>query len=178
MTKIGAILALAALFAAGSTPAIAQIQDQTQPQTQQSPAQVPPGDKNAGFLTCHAASGWGFIFGSSRSVKCVFSGGNGYTAYYKGDITKFGGDIGYLKSAVIVWAVLAPATTIPQQVSLAGHYAGVSGSAAFGVGAGANILVGGSENHFMLQPLSIEGQTGLNVAAGIAMLSMHPADAG
>jgi hypothetical protein len=33
-------------------------------------------------------------------------------------------------------------------------------------------LIGGSSNHITLQPLSIEGMTGLNVAAGVAGLRL------
>jgi hypothetical protein len=69
----------------------------------------------------------------------------------------------------MVWAVLAP-TSNPGPGSLAGTYVGVTGSAT--VGAGANVLVGGSGNSISLQPLSIEGNTGLNVAGGIAEMTL------
>ncbi len=126
----------------------------------------------AGYLTCHVSSGWGFIFGSSRSMKCAYSMQNGYTEYYTGTINKFGADIGYLSSAVMIWAVLAPTTNLGQG-ALAGHYAGATASAAVGIGAGANVLVGGFKNSIALQPISIEGQNGLNIAAGVAELSLH-----
>ncbi|MFL5266499.1 MAG: DUF992 domain-containing protein [Stellaceae bacterium] len=125
----------------------------------------------AGVLTCNVASGFGFIFGSSRSVNCTLSGGGGPPQYYVGAINKFGVDIGYVQGAVMVWAVLAP-TTNPAPGSLAGTYVGATGSATVGVGVGANVLVGGSANSISLQPLSIEGNTGLNVAGGIAELSL------
>jgi hypothetical protein len=95
----------------------------------------------------------------------------GYTEYYTGSITKFGADIGYLSSGVILWAVLAPTTQLGQG-ALTGHYGGATASAAVGVGAGANVLVGGFHNSIALQPVSIEGQNGLNVAAGVAELSL------
>jgi Protein of unknown function (DUF992) len=132
------------------------------------------GGVKAGFLTCQAASGWGFVFGSSRSLKCDYSAGKGSGDHYIGTIHKFGVDIGYLHSAVIVWAVVAPTSNVAPG-TLGGHYAGATGSVAAGVGAGANVLVGGSGNHIILQPLSIEGQEGLNVAAGVAELSLKPA---
>jgi hypothetical protein len=56
----------------------------------------------AGMLTCQVASGWGFVFGSSRDLHCVYSGSNGRTDKYAGKISKFGIDIGYLKSGVLV----------------------------------------------------------------------------
>ncbi len=126
----------------------------------------------AGYLTCHVSSGWGFIFGSSRSLKCSYAMQPGYTEYYTGSISKFGADIGYLSSAVMVWAVLAPTTNLGQG-ALSGHYAGATASAAVGVGAGANVLVGGLKDSIALQPITIEGQNGLNVAAGVAALSLH-----
>ena len=35
-----------------------------------SPASAAEGGVKAGFLNCNVASGFGFIFGSSREVKC------------------------------------------------------------------------------------------------------------
>ena len=126
----------------------------------------------AGYLTCHVASGWGFIFGASRTVKCAYSMKPGYTEYYTGRITNFGADIGYLQSAVILWAVVAPTTDLGAG-ALAGDYAGATASVTLGVGAGANVLVGGFRKSIALQPVSIEAQNGLNVAAGISNLSLH-----
>jgi hypothetical protein len=125
----------------------------------------------AGYLTCHVESGWGFIFGSSRKLKCAYSMQPGYTEYYTGSITKFGADIGYLQSGVILWAVLAPTTNLGQG-ALAGHYGGATASAAIGVGAGANVLIGGFNHSIALQPISIEGQNGLNVAAGVVEMTL------
>jgi hypothetical protein len=125
----------------------------------------------AGYLTCHVAGGWGWIFGSSRKLSCAYALQPGYTEYYTGSITKLGADIGYLQSGVILWAVLAPTTNLGQG-ALTGHYAGATASAAVGVGAGANVLVGGLNSSIALQPVSIEGQNGLNVAAGIASMAL------
>lgn len=125
----------------------------------------------AGALTCNVAGGFGFIFGSSKAVNCTFSPNGGPPQHYVGAINKFGVDIGYVQSAVMIWAVLAP-TTNPGPGSLAGTYAGATASATVGVGVGANVLVGGSGNSISLQPLSIEGNTGLNVAGGVAQLTL------
>ena len=90
----------------------------------------------AGALTCNVAGGFGFIFGSSKAVNCTFSPNGGPPQHYVGSIDKFGVDIGYVQSAVIIWAVLAP-TTNPAPGSLAGTYAGATASATVGVGVGA-----------------------------------------
>ena len=130
----------------------------------------------AGFLTCNVSSGWGFIFGSSRDVNCTFSpsttGDPAKQERYKGKIMKFGADIGYVHAAVMVWGVFAPAADV-KPGALAGQYAGATASATAGVGVGANVLVGGFNNTITLQPVSVEGNTGLNVAAGIGALSLE-----
>jgi hypothetical protein len=125
-----------------------------------------------GYLTCHEAGGWGFIIGSSHEIHCMFTSNNHRTEYYTGSISKFGADIGYLQSAVILWAVAAPTTDL-NPGALAGDYGGAQASLALGVGAGANVLLGGFHKSIALQPVSVEGQNGLNVAAGIEGMSLH-----
>ena len=127
-----------------------------------------------GTLSCNVASGFGFIFGSSKALNCTYSGVGGQYEHYMGNITKFGADIGYTSGGIIVWTVVAPVAAM-HPGALAGAYAGATGSATFGVGLGANVLVGGSNNTIALQPLSIEGNTGLNVAAGVASIQLTAA---
>ena len=127
-----------------------------------------------GVLTCNVDSGWGFILGSSKDVNCVYSPGAGPSERYTGTISKFGVDIGFQQNCVIIWGVIAPTATV-QPGALAGSYAGATGGASVGAGAGANVLVGGSNKTISLQPVSVEGSTGLNVAGGIGSLSLSPA---
>jgi Protein of unknown function (DUF992) len=127
-----------------------------------------------GTLTCNVASGFGFIFGSSKALNCTYAGVGGQYEHYTGAITKFGADIGYTSGGVLVWTVVAPVAAM-HPGALAGAYAGATASATVGVGLGANALVGGSNNTIALQPLSIEGNTGLNVAAGVASITLTPA---
>jgi hypothetical protein len=124
-----------------------------------------------GVLTCHESSGWGFIFGSSKGIRCLYTHGN-YAEHYSGSVSKFGVDIGYTSGAVIIWDVFAP-NSGSERGALTGDYAGAQASAAVGAGVGANVLVGGFHRSFTLQPVSIEGETGLNVAAGIGALTLH-----
>ena len=124
-----------------------------------------------GTLTCNVASGFGFIFGSSRSINCSFSPAGGTPQHYTGTINQFGVDIGYVQGGVLIWTVLAP-TTAPPPGALNGTFIGATASATAGVGVGANVLLGGSGNTISLQPLSIQGQTGLNIAAGVASLTL------
>jgi len=128
----------------------------------------------AGTLTCQVSSGWGLVFGSSRDLACTFTNAGGRVEHYRGSISKFGVDIGYKQAGVLVWTVLAPSAD-PGAGALAGHYGGATASATVGVGLGANALIGGSGDSIALQPLSIEGATGLNVAAGIAGINLQAA---
>ena len=96
----------------------------------------------AGFLTCNVSQGWGIIFGSSRELRCTYAPAAGASEHYVGTITKFGVDIGYLSSAVIVWGVFAPSIDLSPG-ALAGTYSGATGSASLGYGGGANVLIGG-----------------------------------
>lgn len=125
-----------------------------------------------GVLRCTVAGGIGLIVGSSKPMTCVFKR-QGYDETYKGRITKIGLDIGLTRRTEIRWAVLAPTMNIPP-ASLAGRYAGVSAEATVGLGVGANALLGGSRSTVVLQPLSVQGQRGLNIAAGIAGLTLSP----
>ena len=125
----------------------------------------------AGIMTCNVASGFGFIFGSSRAVDCTFAPDGVAPQHYVGAINKFGVDIGYVEGAVMAWAVLAP-TNNPGPGLLAGIYVGATGSASVGIGVGANVLFGGFGNSISLQPLSIEGSKGFNVAGGIAEMTL------
>jgi hypothetical protein len=137
-------------------------------------ASADPAGVNAGVLSCNVSGGWGFVFGSSKDMNCTFSpAGGGDTQRYTGTINKYGVDVGYTRGGVMVWAVFAPGTLAPG--ALAGNFGGVTAGAAVGVGANAHALVGGSNNSVSLQPLSIEGQTGLNVAAGVAGVTLAAA---
>ena len=129
---------------------------------------------NIGTLTCSVASGWGLILGSARALGCNFTAYGGRAERYVGTIWKLGLDIGYTQNGVMVWTVFAPAFSLGPG-ALAGTYAGGTASVTVGLGVGANGLVGGSFNSITLQPLSIETNQGLNVAAGVASLTLEPA---
>jgi Protein of unknown function (DUF992) len=126
-----------------------------------------------GYLSCQVSKGWGIVFGSSRDLACTYTPlrGNREVEHYKGSINKFGADIGYLKSGVILWAVVAPSKTV-KPGALAGNYAGATASITPGYGGGVNALVGGMDKSIALQPVSIEGDKGLNVAAGVSTINL------
>lgn len=124
-----------------------------------------------GVLSCDVSGGVGLILASSRSVDCTFERTvGGRNERYKGTIERLGIDIGVTGKAVMAWVVFAPGKL--KRGALAGSYGGVSAEASVAVGLGANVLLGGSNKSVALQPLSVQAQTGLNVAAGIAALRL------
>jgi hypothetical protein len=127
----------------------------------------------AGALSCDVSGGFGFIIGSQKAVQCVFTPDNpGPQEFYVGSISKFGLDIGATVRSQMVWAVYAQ--TLGGPGALAGNYSGATGEATVAVGLGANVLVGGSNRTVALQPISVTGQVGLNIAAGVAELALRP----
>jgi hypothetical protein len=136
------------------------------------PAPAQGAGVRVGTLSCNVAAGWGFVFGSSRALRCTLTPGPGHPEHYYGKINKFGVDIGYTQGGVLVWGVFAPSANLAPG-ALAGDYAGATAGATVGVGVGANALIGGSNRTISLQPLSIEGNTGLNVAAGIGSITLR-----
>jgi|SRR5690242_10427173 len=125
-----------------------------------------------GSLECDVSAGIGFIIGSQRAVNCTFTPSvPGPIERYTGSISKFGLDVGATTGGGMAWLVYAP-TTRPIG-ALAGRYAGASAEATVVAGLGANVLVGGSDRTVALQPVSVQGQTGLNLAVGVAGLELH-----
>ena len=146
----------------------------TQPPPPAAPGASPTANRggvNVGYLNCNAAGGVGFVFGSSRTLNCLFTRTDGVGERYEGTIRRFGVDIGFTRESTIVWMVFAPGSIAPG--ALAGEYAGASAQGTVGVGVGANVLLGGSGNQIALQPVSVEGSVGLNAAAGVAAVSLR-----
>lgn len=127
-----------------------------------------------GTLDCNISGGIGLIVTSKKEMVCTFTSSvSGRHETYAGSITKFGLDLGATTGGKMIWAVYAP--TSKRFGALSGTYGGATAEATVGIGAGANVLVGGSDRTITLQPLSLQGQTGLNVAAGVAGLELQPA---
>jgi hypothetical protein len=127
----------------------------------------------AGLLTCDVSGGIGLIITSRKNVSCAFRPEPaGRQEDYDGTITKYGLDLGATGGGVMVWAVFTD--TIAGPGFLAGDYVGASGEATLIAGLGANVLVGGSNRTVALQPLSVSGQIGLNLAVGVAELRLGP----
>jgi len=125
-----------------------------------------------GVLECRGTT-TSFVVGSVTDMNCVFRpAGGGPVDAYTGTVRRIGFDIGINETTAVAWAVFAPTRGIAAG-DLRGTYAGVSASASAGVGLGANALLGGSNNTIALQPVSVQAQTGLSIAAGIAGLELR-----
>jgi hypothetical protein len=136
-------------------------------------AQQPAERVKVGVLECRGGASVGFIVGSVTHLGCVFHMNGMPEDRYVATIRKVGVDLGITEESALAWAVYAPVTRLGPG-DLSGDYAGAQGSASVGIGLGGNVLVGGSANSIALQPLSIQGQVGLNVAAGLAALELRP----
>jgi Protein of unknown function (DUF992) len=137
------------------------------------PAGAQPARIQVGTLNCSLSSSIGLVLGSARNVNCIFRSDNVPDEDYTGRMTRVGLDIGVTSGGVIVWAVFA--NTDRYAGMLAGRYVGASAEASIALGLGANVLIGGSNNSVALQPLSVQGQVGLNIAAGVGELTLRPA---
>ena len=137
-------------------------------------AHAQPRRIEVGTLTCAMSSSIGLIVGSQKNVNCVFRGQPGEPEEaYTGTMTTVGLDIGITTGGVIVWTVFADTNRFVGM--LAGKYVGATGEVSIAAGLGANVLVGGSHRTVALQPLSVQGQVGLDIAAGVGELDLHPA---
>jgi hypothetical protein len=132
-----------------------------------------PNRVQIGVLECRGGASVGFIVGSVTNLGCVLRGDGRRDEPYVATIRKVGLDLGITQETALAWAVFAPVDRSGPG-DLSGNYAGAQGSASVGVGLGANVLVGGSQNSVALQPLSLQGSTGLNVAAGLESLELRP----
>lgn len=128
-----------------------------------------------GELECFVDAGTGFIIGSQKDISCVFTSfqSEDIVDNYFGVINKIGLDIGSTEESYIKWIVVAPTQSQFTKGFLHGDYIGASASATFAVGLGANVLVGGSSKTFALQPISLQSQKGLNIAAGVAEIELR-----
>jgi hypothetical protein len=135
------------------------------------PADSQPRRVQVGTLACSISAGVGMVVASQRNVSCNFQPDGGPPEAYTGTLTRVGVDVGFTSGGAMVWGVFADTNRYAGM--LTGTYAGATAEATVAAGLGANVLVGGSNHSVALQPLSVQGQVGLNVAAGVGALELH-----
>lgn len=128
-----------------------------------------------GVLDCAIEGGTGLVFGSTKDIRCTFTPFNAefLPESYFGVVTKYGLDIGSTSQTIMQWLVLAPSTNIYAPGALAGDYIGASAEITAGLGAGANVLIGGAGPTYVLQPLSLQTQKGINLAVGVSQFQLR-----
>ncbi|HRP11905.1 MAG TPA: DUF992 domain-containing protein [Terricaulis sp.] len=129
---------------------------------------------NVGTLQCEVDGGWGHVIASTRDMTCVFRPVDGGAEHYRGELRRYGVDLGYTSDSKLIWGVVAPTSDMTRG-ALEGEYAGASAQATAGIGLGANVLIGGLDRSIALQPLSVEGNTGVAVAAGVGVIVLREA---
>jgi hypothetical protein len=134
------------------------------------------GRTRVGTLTCNISPGVGMIVAGQRQLSCIYASARGRAREaYEGTVSTLGLDIGATSGGRLTWAVFAPTTL--RRAALAGTYAGATAGGTVGAGVGANLLVGGSDRMVALQPVSVQAQTGMNIAAGVSQMELRPATA-
>jgi Protein of unknown function (DUF992) len=136
-------------------------------------AQQPMNRVQVGVLECRGGASIGFIVGSVTNLGCVLRIEGVAEDRYIATVRKVGLDLGITQETALAWGVFAPVAQLAPG-DLTGTYAGAQGSASLGVGVGGNVLVGGSNNTIALQPLSVQGSVGINLAAGLESLELRP----
>ncbi|MGB3866046.1 MAG: DUF992 domain-containing protein [Xanthobacteraceae bacterium] len=137
-------------------------------------ANAQQGRLQVGVLECEGGQNVGYVVGSSTELQCTFQSEGRRPEPYIANVKRFGVDLGFTQQTGLAWAVYAPTNRIGRG-DLAGHFGGVGANASVGVGIGGNLLVGGSNNAFSLQPLSLQGQTGFNATAGVIDVDLRSA---
>jgi hypothetical protein len=127
----------------------------------------------AGVLECQGGANVGHIVTSTESFDCIFRSEGRPPQPYLATVRRYGVDLGITSETRMAWAVSAPADQFGRG-ELAGHYGGVAANASVGVGFGGHFLVGGPANATVLQPIGLQGQVGMNVAAGATDLELKP----
>jgi hypothetical protein len=147
---VGSMLAFGAVQSAGAQPTI-----------------------QAGQLICKGGVGFGLLVISSKGFDCTFTPSDGRRPHrYRARVTNLGIDIGITGPTILMWTVLASTSSIRPGL-LEGQYLGAGAEASLGIGAGAKLLVGGFKKSIALQPLSVQAQTGVNIAYGVAGLRLR-----
>ena len=128
-----------------------------------------------GVVTCDYIAGTkvNLLIFSSASFNCVFKH-SGVKDYYDGESgIRLGLDLQWTDQSTMSYTVMASTgKDIDWSQALTGTYTGGKASAAFGVGLGAAVLIGGSSDSVALVPLAIEAGTGFGATAGLGFLSL------
>jgi hypothetical protein len=137
-------------------------------------AQAAHGGVRVGTLSCNVAPAWGHVIDSKRNMNCLYRPYHRGAERYVGTLSRYGVDLGHTRGGTLIWEVVAPTSNVGRS-ALAGNYGGVTAGATVGIGGDANVLVGGFDRSITLQPLSVQGNTGLALQAGVGYMRLRSA---
>jgi hypothetical protein len=133
--------------------------------------QAAPNGVKVSLLTCSMLKSWDFIR-ANHTLACSYRPADGEPPEpYIGQIISVGVNLGHLDAGKIVWAVLAPSSDVGPG-ALQGDYVGVTAGVTVGVGLDASVFLGGMDKSIALQPISVEGNEGMDVAAGLSRFKL------
>ena len=124
-------------------------------------------------LTCRTSASVGLIVGSRQRLRCQLKTDNGKIQNYTGTIGRLGLDVGVTAGGADGMGGLGQYRQHSLRRARRRLCRGER-RRILGAGVGANVLVGGTRKSISLQPLSVEGQVGVNLALGIAKMTLTP----
>lgn len=131
----------------------------------------------AGTLEVTAIKGTrhNLIIKSSVDVEAVFTDSGGNKEYYIGEMgDKLGVDFSHKTEEVLGYLVISASSAYKTgSYAMQGKYYGANMTAALGVGAGVQVLIGGFDKSFTLQPISLEGAKGAGATVGLSYLYLQ-----
>ncbi len=127
-----------------------------------------------GTLTCDISGGIGMIIASKKAVTCMFTpSAAGPREVYTGSISKFGLDVGATSGGEMVWTVFAPSNKEIRRARR--HITAAPAPKRQWCRSRRQRPDRRFDRTVTLQPVSVQGQTGLNLAVGVSGLELRPA---
>ncbi len=124
-----------------------------------------------GSLTCNIQGDSGFVFGTTRHLDCLFARTDGVAETYHGSIKRFGTDDGYTKDSHVLWLVFASGAV--ESGALAGDYGNSASQVEKSNGPDTQVLIDANNKQISLEPVHVKGAAGLNVASGVAEVTLQ-----
>ncbi len=131
-------------------------------------------DVDAGYLTCRLTQTDAAVhLASNRNFDCTFERHRTKRKeHYRGTVRKYGVEVGLIGKRVLRWKVLKSTPRRLKRGALAGDYRGITAETSFGSGVAVNLLSSSASGQVSLQPLTVHGQEGFNVTAGVMILTL------
>ena len=134
-------------------------------------------DVELGVLSCKSVVGsrLNLVIRSTVDVKCEMKYSGGEVERYKGETgIALGLDLSFKDNEEIAFTVISASEVKVGSYPVTGKYIGAKATVSAGIGLGAAALIGGSNDNFGLNPLALETNQGVGVAADIGFIYIEP----